>query len=96
MLLDTRELSSIAWLLLCAPAGASDHVGDIEFFGYEGLDIARIREALPVREGDPYSEGTKIMVRQAVVKLLGKEPTDVAAICCDEKGDRLLFIGLNE
>ncbi len=25
---------------------------------------------------------------------IGKEPTDVAAICCDEKGNRLLFIGL--
>jgi hypothetical protein len=26
--------------------------------------------------------------------VLGREPTDVAAICCDEKGNRVLFIGL--
>lgn len=94
MLLDMRGLSSITWLLLCAPAIASDRVGDIEFFGYKGLDVAMIREALPVREGDQYSDRTKNLVRQAVVKVLGKEPTDVAVICCDDKGDRLLFIGL--
>jgi hypothetical protein len=29
-----------------------------------------------------------------VADVIGKEPTDVAAICCDEKGNRLLFIGL--
>lgn len=69
-------------------------MGDIEFFGYKGLDVEKIRKALPVREGDEYSDGSKNEVRQAVAGALGKEPTDVAAICCDEKGNRLLFIGL--
>ena len=31
---------------------------------------------------------------QAVAGAFGKEPTDVAAICCDEKGNHLLLIGL--
>jgi hypothetical protein len=77
-----------------ALAIAGDRIGDIEFFGYKGLDIAKIREALPAREGDEYSDQSKEQVRQAVTRSLGNEPTDVAAICCDDEGNRLLFIGL--
>ncbi|MGH9629399.1 MAG: hypothetical protein ACRD7E_13850, partial [Bryobacteraceae bacterium] len=85
----------LLWLLLAAaPAPASDRIGDIEFFGYKGFDIAKIRKVLPVTEGDEYSDQTKRLVRQAVAGASGKEPTDVAVICCDEKGRRLLFIGL--
>jgi hypothetical protein len=62
---------------------ASDRVGDIEFFGYKGLDIAVLRKALPVHEGDEYSSRTQELVRQAIGASLGSEPTDVAAICCD-------------
>jgi hypothetical protein len=93
-----RCLSGRGWLLLvlfgAAPAIASDRIGDIEFFGYKGLDITKVRKTLLVHEGGQYSDRTKIQVRQAVADAIGKEPTDVAAICCDEKGNRLLFIGL--
>jgi len=85
------------WLLVIlgvAPAVAKDRIGDIEFFGYKGIDVTEIRRTLPVHEGDEYSDRTKGGVRRAVAAITGKEPTDVAAICCDEKGDRLLFIGL--
>jgi hypothetical protein len=86
------------WLLLAllatAPAMAGDRIGDIEFFGYRGLDIANIRKILPLQEGGEYTDQTKSLVRQAVARAIGKEPTDVAAICCDEQGKRLLFIGL--
>lgn len=81
-------------LFVVVPAIASGRIGDIEFFGYKGLDIAKIRKGLPVHEGDTYSDRTKSQVRQAVAGIIGKEPTDVAAICCDGKGNRLLFIGL--
>lgn len=95
----TRRLCRRAWLLLAsiaaaAPALAGDRIGDIEFFGYKGLDVATIRKTLPVHEGDEYSDRAKYRVRQAVERVTGKEPTDVAAVCCDEKGNRLLFIGL--
>ena len=65
---------------------ASGRIGDIEFFGYKGIDIAKVRKALPVHEGDAYSDRTKSQVRQAMTGVIGKEPTDVAAICCDDKG----------
>jgi hypothetical protein len=38
-----------------APRAAADRIGDIEFFGYKGIDLAKIRSALPVREGREYS-----------------------------------------
>jgi hypothetical protein len=96
-LFDMRWLLR-GWLLIvplaAGPAIASDHIGDIEFFGYKGLDIAKIRATLPVHEGDEYLDRTKEQVRQAVSRTIRKEPTDVAVICCDEKGNRLLSIGL--
>lgn len=81
-------------LLYAASSVAADRIGDIEFFGYKGLDVVRIREGLPVHEGDEHRGGVKEQVRRAVADAAGKEPTDVALICCDEKGRHLLFIGL--
>ena len=92
-----RRVSKRALLLALLgtlPAIASDRVGDIEFFGYKGFDVAKIRELLPIHEGDEYSDRTKEVVSQAVKGMIGKATTDVAVICCDEKGNRLVFIGL--
>ncbi len=53
-----------------------------------------IRHRLPIHEGDPYSGDIKHRTRQAVADILGKEPTDVAVICCEGNGNRTVFIGL--
>ena len=49
-----------AWLvvalLMGVQAHAIDHVGNIEFFGYKGFDISKVRGTLPVHEGDEYSD----------------------------------------
>jgi len=84
----------VLFLFLCPAAFAAGRVGDIEFFGYKGLDLEKVRETLPVRKGDAFTDETKARIREAVMHQLGKEPTDVASVCCDENGDRLLFIGL--
>src|SRR5579875_1910850 len=93
-----RHLWNPHWLFLALltiqPAIARNHVGDIEFFGYKGLDLGNIRKALPVHQGDEYSEQTKSQVRQAVMDTIHQSPTDVRSICCDENGNVLLFIGL--
>ena len=73
---------------------AEQRVGDIEFFGYKGINVDAVRKALPVHPGDPYSDTTKAAVKAAVIAAIGKPPTDVAGICCDENGNGLLFIGL--
>lgn len=82
------------FFLIATQAGTCAQIGDIEFFGYKGIDIVRLRKDLPVHEGDVYSDRTKSLIHEAVLSALGKPPTDVAAVCCDEKGNRLLFIGL--
>ena len=97
ILFDVRCLSRgqlVLVLLGVMRAIASERIGHIEVFGYKGLDVERIHASLPVREGEEYSDRTKSQVRQEVAAAIGKQPTDVAAICCDEKGNRLLFIGL--
>jgi hypothetical protein len=84
------------WILLAMTGllAASEHIGDIEFYGYKGIDVAALRKTLPVHEGDPYSDSTKKLVADAVLKAIGKPPTEVAAICCDEQQNMLLFIGI--
>ncbi len=91
-------MQSLRLVLLLAVAGlaaARDRIALIEFFGHEGLDVEAIRKALPVHEGDRYSDGTKRRVREAVRRVSGRDATDVQGICCDEHGDRVLFIGLS-
>jgi hypothetical protein len=81
--------------LIALPAFGRDRIWDIEFFGYKGIDIEEVRKAIPVHEGDDYAgDETKKMVRQAVTGALGRDATDVQGICCNENGDRVLFIGL--
>lgn len=86
----------LVWALTggALPAMAADRIGDIEFYGYKGLDPAKVRAALPVRTGDPYSEEVTGRISEAIVKAIGKPPTEVANVCCDESGRELIFIGL--
>jgi hypothetical protein len=71
-------------------------VAAIEFFGHKGLDTAAIRAALPFREGDewPQEAGVQQRVRAVVLQSTGKEPTDVARVCCTADGGLLVFIGI--
>src|SRR5437867_422216 len=72
-----------------------DRIGLIEFYGYRGIDDpAQLRGTLPVHEGDSYSAESRERLRKSIQQTTGREPTDIAAICCDERGDRVLFIGL--
>jgi len=67
-------------------------IGEIEFFGYAGLDLNAKRAALPVREGDEVSEdqmeGLIDRIKQAAAA------TSVGAVCCDDKGRLMIYIGL--
>src|SRR5260370_18297063 len=82
------------FFLYGALASARDRVSDIEFYGYKGIDIEALRKALPVHAGDKYSAEIDQQIRRAVKRATGHEPTYVGAVCCDEQGDNVLFIGL--
>jgi hypothetical protein len=81
-------------------------VGLIAFFGQEGIDTLPIRNALPFHEGSIVSFGDNLSgagdsanrwkqdVKDAVKKVIGSEPTDVARVCCTNSGDLQVYIGL--
>jgi hypothetical protein len=81
-----------------APTQPKVRIDEIYFFGYQadGLDVAKIRAALPVHAGQELKPGEKIRpgITQAVVNLTGYPPTDIAMVCCNEKGAHWLYIGL--
>jgi hypothetical protein len=72
-LLNSRILVLLA-LLGAMPALPAERIGDIEFFGYKGIDLEKVRAALTVHEADEYSDRAKTQVRQAVVAAIGKSP----------------------
>jgi hypothetical protein len=89
-------------ILLVPGALAQDkpaRIGEVEFFGYEGLDPVKIRKALPFQEGDMISHETwaekQKQAYQAVKQATDKTPTDVAAFCCDAHGDVIVYVGLS-
>jgi hypothetical protein len=81
-------------VLALGEAAPSDTIGVIDFFGYQGLDVAKVRAALPVRAGDPFTRNTKALIEDAVERVIGKRPTDVARVCCDGNGRSLIYVGL--
>jgi hypothetical protein len=73
----------------------NSRIGEIEFFGYSGVDVAAVRKALPVREGGQLSLKND-RIKDAAKQASGVEPTDVATVCCDAKGESMLYIGLGK
>jgi hypothetical protein len=74
-------------------------VGEVEFFGYAGVDLDKVRAALPFHEGDDISREAwaekQEHARQALKLVTGNAPTEVAAFCCDERKNLIVFIGLS-
>jgi len=88
-------------LLLAVVAQAQEnhrHIGEIDFYGYAGLDLDKVRAALPLREGEDFRDSdfseTLDRIRAAITKVIGKPPTDIAVVCCDDQGGQMFYIGL--
>lgn len=75
-------------------------IGEIDFYGYAGIDLESVRAALPMHEGDAFSESDSAFfdaiagIRAVITKVVGKAPTDVALVCCDAQGKQMIYIGL--
>ena len=73
-------------------------IGQIDFYGYAGLDLAQIRSSLPLREGDKLSfagmDQTILRLTREIKQSTGYEPTDIAPVCCDGQGNLSVYIGL--
>ena len=102
MKLHLYPLVILASLLAPASFGQEKpgHIGEIEFYGRSSLDQSKIREALPVREGDEFNAtGETIFnlierVTETLKRVTGSGPTDVSPICCDSQGNWIIYIGL--
>src|SRR5690349_18509801 len=99
LLLLTGLLTAIA---ATAVSGQSQRqrIGEIEFFGYQGLDLDRVRAALPVHEGDSLPSSPELIpeteerIKAAIKRSAGYRVTDVQTVCCDDQGNGLIYIGL--
>jgi len=74
-------------------------IGSIDYFGYEGLNLAQFEGHLPIHVSDSLSvdafhhEQEKI---KAIAKqFTGKHATDIAAVCCDARHRLEIYIGLS-
>ncbi len=73
-------------------------LGEIDFFGYGDLDPLKLREALPIHQGERYSPAEwgqlRPKIKEEITKLTGHAPTDLARVCCDSRGAAMLYIGI--
>jgi hypothetical protein len=92
--------SSSAWIQAGGrPAWQQNvHIGEVEFFGYAGLDLEKARSALPFKEGDELTledlARARSGVKEAIQRVTGHPATDVAMVCCDSNGHYMAYIGL--
>jgi hypothetical protein len=97
--------TAVATLVALVPAVTSARdrrtLGEIDFFGYKGIDLAAVRSALPFREGELFppaktksADELKRQVSEAIKRVIGRPPTDVALVCCDSKQNDMVYIGL--
>lgn len=84
----------VASLLSVATCAAQPTIGAIDFFAYADVDIKGLRNSLPIRSGDRWTSETNQLLRSELEELLGRSPSDVTAVCCDEDGNWIVYIGL--
>ena len=96
-----KLLILVAMLAAAAPSFSQNEsftVGAVDFYGSNGVNINLIRAAIPLREGDQFSPDSKEIVvarfKKAIKRVTGREPSDVAPVCCDERGRVVIYIGL--
>jgi hypothetical protein len=94
-----RFLSVLLFASIICAQDTTKRMGAIEFFGYSGIDLNKVRPSLPIREGDPFDRNSKAFetidqIKESIKKSTGKPPTDVAPVCCDAQGNYMIFIGL--
>ncbi|HEX8890203.1 MAG TPA: HEAT repeat domain-containing protein [Pyrinomonadaceae bacterium] len=95
-------LLCIILILLAHNFSAQDKpklIGEIEFFGYAGIDPDKVRAVLPFHEqenfvGEEYA-GKLEQAYNAIKSLTGRYPTGINNVCCDKRGNEIIFIGLS-
>lgn len=96
-----KNLLLIMILTAAAPAFSQDEfftVGAIDFYGHTNVKVDQLRSKLPLRVGDKFSPHSKEKIvdgfKQAIKQTTGREPTDIAPVCCDDRGRVMIYVGL--
>src|SRR5262245_58929845 len=96
-----KLLILIVILTTAAPTLSQDQsltIGAIDFYGIDELDTNLLRAALPLREGDQLSRGSRETmvqrVKEAIKQSTGRDVSEVAPLCCDDRGRLIVYIGL--
>ena len=73
-------------------------VGQINYFGYAGVDLDSVRARLPLSVGDSLTLTTfaqeQASISQEIQGVTGRPPTDLAVLCCDDHHHLLVYVGL--
>jgi len=80
--IDMGPARTLAIFAVTLAAWGQNRQGDIEFFGHQGLDEAKLRAAIGTSSWSPQK------IRTALAT------TDVAIICCDDQRREVLFVGI--
>ena len=79
--------------------GETIQIGSIDYFGYAGIDLKKIEGRLPIKTGDRITEDAferdRKSISDLVKEIAGKPGTDVEAVCCDQSGRLMVYIGLS-
>src|SRR6266849_8798953 len=91
---------ALSLMSLAVSQDKHQQIGEIDFYGYAGLDLEKVRTALPVHEGDDFPDSNDAFVEainrigEAVKRVIGRPATDIAVVCCDAQGKGMIYIGL--
>jgi hypothetical protein len=73
------------------------HIGEITFFGTDGINVQKLQSALPIPKGELTDDQISELferIDSTVDSALGHKPTDVAMVCCNNRGEDVVHIGL--
>lgn len=79
----------------------SFRVAHIYYYGYEGLDLKKLKAALPLKVGERVTLGhgswdeVESRIRAAVLRVTGKPPSGGAGVCCTKNGGVMVYVGLS-
>ncbi len=89
---------SLNWGQMTSSKPLSLEVGQINYFGYAGMDLSSVRARLPLSVGDSLTLTTfareQASISQEVQGVTGRPPTDLAVLCCDDQHHLLVYVGL--
>jgi len=74
----------------------SERIATIDFYGYGHLDVASLRAALPIKEGDRIpSDKVRESATRAVSGVAGRQAV-ISGVCCRPDGRSSMYVGLRE